>query len=39
MLCWPGDVDVAPETVYHKATGELLPSWLEPNSRELTKIK
>lgn len=39
VLCWPGDVDVAPETVYHEATGEPLPSWLEPDSHELTKIK
>lgn len=39
ILCWPGDVDVAPETIYHEATGEPLPSWLEPDSRELTKTK
>ncbi len=39
ILCWPGDVDVAPETVYHEATGEPLPPWLEPDNCELTKTK
>lgn len=37
VLCWPGDVDVAPETIYHEATGEPLPSWMEINEKTLTK--
>jgi hypothetical protein len=28
-LCWPGDIDIAPETLYHLATGEPLPEWME----------
>lgn len=39
VLCWPEDVDVAPETVYHEATGEPLPSWLEPDSCKLMETK
>ncbi len=27
-LCWPDAVDIAPETLYHEATGEPLPSWM-----------
>jgi CO dehydrogenase/acetyl-CoA synthase gamma subunit (corrinoid Fe-S protein) len=27
-LCWPDGVDIAPETLYHEATGEPLPSWM-----------
>lgn len=27
-LCWPDGVDVAPETLYHRATGEPLPAWV-----------
>jgi len=29
-LCWPDGVDIAPETLYHEATGEPLPSWVTP---------
>ena len=29
VLCWPGDVDLAPETVYSMATGKPLPEWME----------
>lgn len=29
VLCWPGDVDIAPETLYHLVTGEPLPAWME----------
>lgn len=29
-LCWPDAVDIAPETLYHQATGEPLPSWVTP---------
>jgi hypothetical protein len=25
VLCWPGGLDIAPETLYHQATGEPLP--------------
>ncbi len=28
ILTW-GDLDLAPESVYHDATGEPLPSWVE----------
>ncbi|BBO17496.1 conserved hypothetical protein [Candidatus Brocadia pituitae] len=37
VLCWPGDVDVSPETIYHEATGESLPSWMETDKKTLTK--
>ncbi|OQB70589.1 MAG: hypothetical protein BWX92_03803 [Deltaproteobacteria bacterium ADurb.Bin135] len=26
VLCWPDEVDIAPETLYGKITGELLPN-------------
>ncbi|OGJ89367.1 MAG: hypothetical protein A2487_20365 [Candidatus Raymondbacteria bacterium RifOxyC12_full_50_8] len=29
VLTWPGDVDIAPETLYHNATGEPFPVWME----------
>ena len=29
VLCWPDDVDIAPETIYSMATGEPLPEWME----------
>ena len=28
-LCWPDGVDIAPETLYHEATGEPLPAWMQ----------
>lgn len=28
-LCWPEGVDIAPETLYHQATGEALPAWIQ----------
>ncbi len=28
VLCWPDGVDIAPETLYHEATGEPLPAWM-----------
>ncbi len=35
VLCWPNDVDIAPETLYHEATGEPLPNWMhEDRGRE-----
>ncbi len=27
-LCWPDGLDIAPETLYHKATLEPLPNWV-----------
>lgn len=29
VLTWPGGIDIAPETIYSKATGEPLPEWAE----------
>jgi hypothetical protein len=30
VLVWgEGEVDIAPETLYHKATGEPYPEWME----------
>ena len=29
VLCWPDNVDIAPETIYSMATGEPLPAWME----------
>lgn len=37
VLCWPDDLDIAPETLYHEATGEPLPAWMTPE-KELQKI-
>ncbi|MBI2413520.1 MAG: DUF2442 domain-containing protein [Deltaproteobacteria bacterium] len=28
VLCWPGGLDIAPETLYHEATREPLPEWM-----------
>ena len=28
VLCWPDGLDISPETLYHKATGEPLPAWM-----------
>ncbi|MEK6797100.1 MAG: DUF2442 domain-containing protein [Spirochaetota bacterium] len=27
-LCWPDEIDIDPDTLYHKATGERLPEWM-----------
>jgi len=29
VLCWPDGLDIAPETLYSKATGEPLPAWMK----------
>ena len=29
VWCGPDNVDIAPETLYHKATGEPLPEWMQ----------
>jgi hypothetical protein len=29
VLTWPGNVDIAPETIYSMATGKPLPEWME----------
>jgi len=29
VLEWPGGVDIAPETLYHEATGSPLPKWMD----------
>lgn len=29
VLSWPGEVDIAPETIYSLATGKPLPEWME----------
>lgn len=39
VLCWPDDVDIAPETLYSKATGEPLPEWMTPEIAEPPKKK
>ncbi|MGE4286324.1 MAG: DUF2442 domain-containing protein [Phycisphaerae bacterium] len=28
VLKWPDDIDIAPETLYAKATGKPLPEWI-----------
>ena len=33
VLCWPGDVDIAPETIYSMATGKPLPDYLTPEPK------
>jgi hypothetical protein len=37
VLCWPDDVDIAPETLYHETTGEPLPLWTI-SGKDLQKV-
>lgn len=40
VLCWPDGLDIAPETLYSKVTGEPLPEWMTtktPEQKELIK--
>ena len=37
VLCWPDGLDIAPETLYHKATGEPLPAWMTEENQALVK--
>jgi hypothetical protein len=30
VITWGNQVDIAPETLYHEATGESLPGWMTP---------
>ena len=34
VLCWPGDVDIAPETIYQLATGKSSDDYAESMSTE-----
>lgn len=36
-LCWPDGLDIAPETLYHKATQSPLPEWMLPEAEEMGK--
>ena len=38
VLCWPDEVDIAPETLYHEATGEPLPEWMRTNENKKKAI-
>jgi hypothetical protein len=29
VLCWPDNLDIAPETLYQQATGQPLPAWMQ----------
>ena len=32
-VCWPGGIDIAPETLRHLATGEPYPDWMKAETR------
>jgi hypothetical protein len=38
VLCWPDGLDIAPETIYSKATGEPLPEWMTAEADEFQKV-
>ena len=29
VITWPNGLDIAPESIYHQATGEPFPAWME----------
>jgi hypothetical protein len=36
LICWgDNEIDVAPETIYHIATREPYPDWIEASNEEL----
>ena len=37
VLCWPNNLDIAPETLYSETTGEPLPEWMTPEIAETKK--
>ena len=37
VLCWPEGLDIAPEILYHKATGEPLPAWMTEEKKAMAK--
>lgn len=37
VLCWPDGLDIAPEILYHKATGEPLPAWMIEEKKAMAK--
>lgn len=37
VLCWPDGLDIAPETLYHQATGEPLPAWMTEKKKAMAK--
>lgn len=34
VLSWGGDIDIAPESLYSRATGEPLPDWMAAEGSE-----
>ncbi len=39
-LMWEGeDIDIAPETLYHEATGDTYPEWMDSMSSAITDSK
>ena len=37
VLAWGNEIDIAPETLYAKATGEPLPHWMSSSSKDKLK--
>ncbi len=37
VLCWPDELDIAPETLYHEVTGKPLPAWMQQEEKESPK--
>ena len=38
VLCWPDNLDIAPETLYQQATGQPLPDWMQPDIEKTEKL-